>query len=370
MKSEPIRVLQVFICMDRSGVPVMLMNYYRNIDRSKVQFDFAVDSAIEACFDREIESLGGRIFRIGKSDNSPGYYVKLARIIRKNGYDFIHCHKNFKNMPVLITALFSGVKNRISHSHNTYQMRGLKSVFSGLIRLINRKMANVYLACSVQAGICLYGKGLHDSGKIRVINNAMDLSRFEFNEKTRAEVRTSMSIDDKIVIGHVGNFVLAKNHVFLMDIFREIHRRNKKTVMLLAGGGRFMEEIKRRVTDFGLNDDVVFLGSRDDVNRLYQAFDIMVYPSLNEGLAFVLLEAQASGLPILMSDVIPDEANATGMIEKLSLSKSAGTWAEKAMEVLKNSKKRESKVRELAEKGFNIYKEAKKLEDLYLRLKG
>ncbi len=368
--NEPIRVLHVFMGMNRSGVPVMLMNYYRNIDRSRVQFDFAVEASEQDVFDDEIISLGGKIHKIGALTDSFKFYVRLSKIIRKNRYRIVHSHMNFRNVLILFTALLSGAKIRISHSHNSYLPHNpvLKFFSKSIIGFLNL-ISTHYFACSKIAGDILYGIKKSEKGKVTVINNAIDIEAFEYNPDERLKVRKSLGLKDNVVLGNVGNFLPFKNHGFMIEVFNRLLEVVPEAKLVLVGQGRLMESVREKAKSLNIEDKVLFLGCRDDVVSLYQVFDLFVLTSFNEGLPLVLIEAQASGLRCIVSDNLTEESNPADLLKILKLESSAGNWADEIQKVLKTPYERCSALEKLKIKGFDIKNEASKLEELYIGMK-
>ncbi|MBN2521817.1 MAG: glycosyltransferase family 1 protein [Bacteroidales bacterium] len=368
--NEEIRVLHVFMGMNRSGVPVMLMNYFRNIDRSRVVFDFALESSKPEDFDKEIELLGGKIYRIGARSNTIGFHIKLGRIIRENRYKIVHSHMNFRNLTILLAALLSGVRIRISHSHNSYTpnnilFRVLKGIIIGSLKMVSTHK----LACSVIAGECLYGIKQIDRGNVIIVNNAICIEKFAYKPEVRIKVREKLGLLDKIVLGNVGNFLPLKNHGFMIEMFNELQKSVPEARLVLVGQGGLMVETRRKVSGFNLDDKVLFLGSRSDVIDLYQAFDLFVLTSFNEGLPLVLIEAQASGLRCVVSDNLTQESNPVKLMKIIKLESGQEVWADEIKDLLDTPYERSSNFEKLREKGFDIKVEAYKLEQLYIGMK-
>lgn len=307
---QPIRVAQVMGKMLGGGVEAVVMNYYRHIDRSKVQFDFLVDSDSTLVPRDEIESLGGRVFEIPPYQHVIEYQRELQRLFKQEGWRIVHSHINALSVFPLRAAKKAGVPVRIAHSHST---SGKGEHAKNAMKAVLKTQANRYpthrFACSKYAGEWLFGKGT----AFEVMYNAIDLNRFRYNAEVRAQARTDLGlVGDQFAIGHVGRFTAQKNHPFLVDAFAEVAKRRPDAVLLLVGTGEAEASVKDLVAERGLSDRVKFLGQRSDVNRLYQAFDAFVLPSLYEGLCLVGVEAQAAGLPCLLSDAITREVDVTG----------------------------------------------------------
>lgn len=233
-----------------------------------------------------------------------------------------------------------------------------------MLRLFSKTFATHYFACSDYAGKWLYGKNIGKSKRYKVIPNAINTEKYRFDPAISAEMRKSLGIEDKFVIGHIGRFVYQKNHDFLIDIFSEVHKQNDKAVLLLIGEGPLLEDVKAKVHRLGLDDFVIFLGVREDANRLYQAFDVFCLPSRYEGLGMVAIEAQISGLPTIVSNGIPGEAKITNRISYLNLNEKSETWAKKLI-AFKFENRTDIEVKN---DDYNISVQSRKMEEIYFRL--
>lgn len=318
---EPIRVAQVVGKMLGGGVEAVVMNYYRHIDRSKVQFDFLVDSDSTLVPREEIESLGGRVFEIPPYQHVVEYQRVLQRLFKQEGWKIVHSHINALSVFPLCAAKKAGVPVRIAHSHSTSgKGEHVKNALKAVLKTQSNRYPTHRFACSKFAGEWLFGK----DANFEVVYNAIDLDRFRFNAEARAQARADLGlVGNQFAIGHVGRFTAQKNHAFLIDVFTEVAKRRDDAVLLLVGTGEAGASVKALVDERGLTDRVKFLGQRSDVNRLYQAFDVFVLPSLYEGLGIVGVEAQASGLPCLLSDAITREVDVTAKCSFLTLNDSA-----------------------------------------------
>ena len=366
--NKPIRVLHVVLIMSRNGVPNFIMNYYRNIDRSKVQFDFAVHYNRKAEYNDEILKLGGKIHYIGSEKSFFTYFRNLKKVLKNNDYDAVHAHNNYYNLFVLLIAFISGVKVRVSHSHNSYnEVSPFRRFVKILIKVLINLLATKKLACSDLAAQWLYGKRQWRKGKTKVINNAIQTDLFKYDALTSSAKRAELGVNKELVIGHVGNFVYLKNHEFIIDVYNEIYKKNQNTKLFLVGKGILKDKIVEKVYLLGLEKHVEFLGVRDDVDELMQAFDVFLMPSIAEGLAFVLIEAQSCGLRCVASDTLPKESNLTGLVNFVSLKETSEKWAETILleSKIQYSKEKANKV--VSEAGYNIKNEAVKLENLYLK---
>lgn len=321
----PIRVAQVMGKMLGGGVEQVVMNYYRHIDRSRVQFDFLVDADSTLVPRGEIESLGGRVFEVPPYQRPAAYQRALVSLFREQGWRIVHSHINALSVFPLRAAKRAGVPVRIAHSHST---SGRGEHAKNAMKWALRRFANVYpthrMACSRYAGEWLFGKG----ADFEVLYNAIDLERFRFTAEARAEARADLGlVGDQFAILHVGRFTPQKNHRFLVEVFAEVAHRRPDAVLLLAGTGGAEALVEGWVAERGLSDRVVFLGQRADVERLYMAADAFCLPSLYEGLGLVGVEAQAAGLPCFLSDKITREVDVTGTVRFLPIDDSE-VWAD------------------------------------------
>ncbi len=369
-KKEPIRVGHIIGKWLGGGVESVVMNYYRHIDRSKIQFDFICDSDSTNIPYEEIEKLGGRVILVPPYQKVFKYIKELKKVFKENNYKIVHSHINTLSVFPLYAAKKAGVKVRIVHSHSTTNKKEKKkNLMKQVLRPLSKIYATDYFACSELAGRWLFGNKIYDEGKVFILNNAIDVENFAYNEKIRKEKRKELKIKDStLVIGHIGRFVAQKNHTFLIDIFNEVHKKNKDSILLLVGQGPLMDEIKEKVNDLNLTKYVKFLGQRNDVNELYQAFDVFVLPSLYEGLPVVGVEAQASGLLCLLSDDMTKETKILDSTKFMSLNESANKWANKLLKEYSKFE-RKNKIEEFSKNGFNIRQEVKKIENKYIKYK-
>ena len=358
-----LRVLQVVTYMGRGGLETMIMNYYRNIDRSKVQFDFLVHRQEEAAYDKEILSLGGHIYRMPVLNPfSKAYFSSLDSFFKEHRYNIVHSHLDCMSAYPLKIAQKNGVCVRIAHSHSKSQDKNLKYPIKLLSKRLIPKYATHLFACGKEAGDWMF-----NGNPYTIINNAIDANKYKYNCDIEKEVRAELGIskNDKI-IGHVGRFNPPKNHSFIIDAFNSVHTKSRDTKLVLVGSGDDQQAIEDKVKSLGLSDTVLFLGSRGDVNRVLQAMDVFLFPSLYEGLPLSIIEAQAAGLPCIISDNVPDECIKTDRVFRYSLSEPADFWADKIFEALKISKK--DTLSEIVASGFDIKENSRKLEDFYTSL--
>jgi len=316
----------------RNGIASVVMNYYRQIDRTKIQFDFMIYDNIENSYSDEVTGMGGNIYLIPKLGIGSflNVYKHLKKFFIENAhkYSIIHLHVLQYGFIFLPIAKRYGIKNRIIHAHSTkYSVSFFKSIRNWLMCLTLVKNANYYFACSKAAGKFLFGDIICKSDKFYLMKNAIDFDKFRYNQQIREKTREKLRIENKLVIGHVGRFSNEKNHTFLIDVFKELHSKYTNSVLLLVGDGILRVEIEKKVNKLGLSNSVVFTGTRNDVSDLLQAMDIFVFPSKFEGLGIVAVEAQASGLKTIVSDKVPEEVGFTNLFFSIELKKSAVEWA-------------------------------------------
>lgn len=365
MKKEPIRILQVVNIMDRAGLENMLINYYRNIDRSKVQFDFLTHRDDKGAYDDEIVRMGGKVYHAPRL--LPHNYLKYFKFMKKfflkhTEYQIIHSHIDTMSSFPLFAAKKAGIPFRISHSHSSKLDKDFKLPIKFIGKMLTPKFANKHFACGKKAGEFLYKKGAFE-----IINNAVDLNKFKFNEALRRKKRKELKISENtFVIGHVGRYMYIKNQSFLIDVFNEVLKYNSDSILMLIGKGPDEVFLRKKVEELKIVDKVMFLIDRDDVNELYQVMDIFVMPSLFEGLPLVAIEAQANGLPCVVSSNISNEVLLTNNIQSFDLTMGEKLWANRLSKI---SLKRDfNNLKILKDAGFDIANEAKKLEKIYIEM--
>lgn len=326
-----IRVLQCVNNMHRAGLETMLMNYYRNIDREKIQFDFLAHRQERSDYDDEIERMGGRIYRAPRlyPQNYRAYFAYMKQFFREHPeHKIVHSHIDAMSYLPLLAAKKANVPVRIAHSHSASVDFDAKYPIKQLFRLGLGSAATHYLACGQAAG-----KFLFRGNDFQIIPNAVDADAFRYKEAVRRAKRQEMGLEGKLVLGHVGRFTPVKNHEYLLDVFSQVLRMKLNSVLLLVGTGELEQKIRNMVESCGLSDYVRFLGNRSDVNDLYQSMDVFVMPSLYEGLPLVGVEAQFAGLPCVFSDEISREVQFTEKCCFLGLDKGTESWAKRVIQL-------------------------------------
>lgn len=368
-KEEPIRIAQIIGKWVGGGVESVVMNYYRNIDHEKIQFDFICDSDSTNIPYEEIEKLGGKVILIPPYQKVFKYQKELRKVLRDGNYKIIHSHINTLSVFPLYAAKRVGVPVRIAHNHSTTSKTEFKrNLFKNLLKPFAKTYSTDYFCCSELAGRWLFGNKTYDAGKVFLLNNAIDVDKFKYDDKIRNEKRKKLKIaDDTIVVGHIGRFVNTKNHTLIIDIFNEFQKKNENSILLLAGQGPLVSEIESKVKKLNLENKIKFLGQIADANKLYQVLDVFLLPSLYEGLPVVGVEAQACGLLCEFSDTITSETKVLNSTRFNSLNLSAKEWADIILSDLKDFKRKDVS-NEITKNNFNIKVEAQKLEKKYEKL--
>lgn len=365
---EPIRIVHNIASLHLGGSQAFVMNMYRNIDRSKVQFDFVVTPETKEGFYDEITNLGGKIF------SCPRY--KGTNHIQYNKWwdDFFNEHPEYKVIHghVRSTAsIYLKIAKRhglvtIAHSHSTSNGNGISAIVKRIMQLPIRKQADYLFACSDKAGKWLYGEKAITQQNYYMIPNGVDLKRFEFDVNKRNQVRMTLGIKkDMMILGHIGRLSTPKNHKFLLNVFNKYHKINSNSKLLLVGDGELFDCIKEHIDKLNISDAVIMTGSKQNTEDYYQVMDIFVFPSLWEGLPVSVVEAQANGLQCLISDVITHDVDLTDLIQYLPLDEEL--WLGAIVEAHK--KKRMGLTNENIQRlqPFDALTVANKLQEFYLK---
>ncbi|MFJ7756098.1 glycosyltransferase family 1 protein [Peribacillus muralis] len=365
---NPLRILHVVVNMNRGGAETLIMNLYRNMDRSKIQFDFLTSK--EGVFDAEIRKLGGKIHRIPYISEVGHFAYKkhLNQFFSENHtYKIVHAHMDKMSGLVLQSAKKAGIAKRISHSHNTRSEGGLASrIYKWYAGNLIMNNATNLVACSKQAARWLFKNNHAD-----ILKNGIECKLFSFSAETRNIVRKEWNIEnDTFVLGHVGRFAQQKNHRFLIDIFAEFVKENEKSMLVLVGEGPLKPEVLARVRALKLDNKVKFLGVRSDINRVLQALDVFVFPSLHEGLPVSLIEAQAAGLPCIVSEQVSKESDlGMNLLQFLTID-DCSSWSSQLKKAASIQPARTVIQDSLAKQGYSIRETANELKEFYLSMSG
>lgn len=375
---EPVRVLHVLGGLNLGGAESRVMDLYRCMDRDKVQFDFLIhrrDIGSAACqkhfYEEEVEALGGKVYAL------PKFMVYNYAAYRRAARDFFRAHHEFAVVQGHMTstaaiylpqAKKAGVPVVCAHARSAGVDKGIKGIITKLLRLPLLKKADYCLACSREAGEAVFGSKWAGSAKARLVPNAINAQRFQYNPALREKMRTELSLGDSFVIGHVGRFHYAKNHEFLLEIFDRLHRnleqKGRSCKLLLLGEGEGMAAAKAQAAALGVEKDVLFLGNHKDVEAYYQVFDLFLFPSRFEGLPGTVVEAQAAGLRCIISDRITTEVGISELVSFHSLEDGADQWAKEVE--CSMAYERRDRCEAVRKAGFDVQEQARRLERFYL----
>lgn len=364
------RVLQVIGSLESGGSQAMIMNLYRNIDRNRIQFDFMIFHR-GGVYEKEIRELGGKVYYIEafNGKNLVNFINAWKTFLMEHPeYKIIHGHVRS------VAAIYLYIAKRrgrivIAHSHNTSNGTGGVAVVKNMMQLPIRYVADYMFACSTEAGKWLYGRKACQKKSFYILKNGIDIKKYEFQADIREEYRRQMNLDDCFVMGHVGRFHPQKNHEFLLRVFREVRKEKKNAVLLLVGDGELREKIEQSIQELDLGESVKILGNRKDVAELSWTMDVFVFPSLHEGLPVSVIEAQAAGLPCLVSKEVSQEVEVTEQIFWLPISEGIKIWKDKLIN-LQLPDREKSHTGKLCEAGYDVKKSAERLEQFYVRISG
>lgn len=367
---EPIRILQVVTSMNMGGVENFLMNYYRHIDRTKVQFDFLKHRSDKSYFDDEIVRMGGNLFSVPAI--RPSHHLKYLKalnsfLVQHPEYRIIHTHIGANGMYALRSAKKNLVPVRIAQSHSAPEKMsslGFRAPFVQYAKQRIMSSSTHNFACGHAAGTWLFGKSEH----YRMVPNAIDTHQFSFSDDVRMAIRSELGISEAFVVGHVGRFNPVKNHSMILKVFREINRAHPDSVLLLVGDGELRETIEHQAQTMNLADKIKFLGVCSNVYQFMQAMDAFLLPSFFEGFSVTLVEAQAAGLPCVVSDTVSKEVKITDLVEFVPLSKSPEEWAKIVLEKTQSTNRRDYS-EEVTKAGFDVVENAKWLQEFYIKAK-
>ncbi|SER48541.1 Glycosyltransferase involved in cell wall bisynthesis [Gracilibacillus ureilyticus] len=364
-----LRILHIVDCMNHSGIPTLLMNMYRNIDRKKIQFDFLTTK--EGAFDEEIKNMGGHLYYIPSLDKS-GYFMykrSLKSFFKRHAsYIIVHSHIDQLSAIALREARRVRIPVRIAHSYNT-AIEGsiITKLWKSVIGLFVPVHATDYFACSTESADWLFK---WKAKQAEFFQHALDLEKFLYSASTRKVYRDKLGLtEDHFLIGHVGGYTAQKNHTFLLDCFRALRRKIPQAKLALIGDGPLKKQIEEKIIQYRLQEHILILGEKEDVENWMQSFDLYIFPSLHEGFPVSVLEAQCAGLPVLVSDTITKEIHlGSGQVHFLPL-EDKKVWVVE-MERLYELKPRIPIERAgLLKEGFNVNEIAKQTEEKYCYLR-
>ena len=376
MSERKIRILYFVDRLLRGGIQTLLWNIACGIDRSRFDVEFlTLDDGKTYPMEGDLREIGCVVHKLdGIWLDSLGAFVIYKKALRQffrdnESYDVVHVHSSSKNYLFLEEAQRAGVPVRVAHSHSTGYMTQswAKTLVGDMLKERLKRYANYHFACSIDAGKWMFGKDFEPGVNGYVLNNAVDVSAYRYSLERQDAARRALGIDSKArVLVNVGRLEPVKNHMFLLQIFRQLHDMNGQTVLLLVGDGSLRGELEQQACDLGIDGSVRFLGFRDDVPEVLQASDVFVMPSVHEGLPFVAIEAQASGLPCVFSDGVTTEAAVLDSCEYVSLDADVSEWAQ-CIERVVEKVVRHDACQEIAAAGYDMTIEIRKLEEFYVR---
>ena len=326
------RILCIVGSLDQGGAETFLMKLFRNLDRTKYMMDFCVMNHKKGAYEEEIATLGGKVYHItSKSENPIECFLQIRNIVKQNLYETVmRINNNSLSSLDLFAAKCGGAKKLVMRSSNANSSSKKGRILHKMFRFLS-EIPNIKIAPSKKAAEYTFGKKNTERGYVNFLHNGLPVEDFIFDLQKRKETRKELNIENKFIVGHIGRFHNQKNHMFLIDVFYELLKIREDSYLLLVGEGEKKTEILDKVKTMGIEEKVMFLETRKDVSQLLSAFDILIFPSFFEGMPNVIIEAQASGLPCLISDTITEEADITGLVKYFSLEKTASDWAEEAI---------------------------------------
>ena len=363
---EPIRVLQVLGTLNLGGAESRIMDLYRNIDRQQIQFDFLIHTNEKQHFQEEVETMGGRIYRLPrfKVYNYLSYCKAVKKFFQEHPeIKAVHGHMTSTAGIYLSIAKKYGVPMTIAHARSAGVDPGIKGKITLFLRRNLKKQADYCFTCSALAGEAVFGKEAMEEGRVRTIPNAIEAGKYTFCQENRDRIRKELNIENKFVIGHVGRFDFMKNHKFLLDVFEEIIKEHSQAILMLLGDGSLKQEMQELAKQKNLQDKVLFLGNRKNVSDYFQAMDYFVFPSLFEGLPGTVVEAQAAGLKCLIANTITGEVVFSDMVKRMSLEKTAKDWANYVLDTKEYT--RENTLQVIEDAGFDVKKQVKNMTEFY-----
>lgn len=363
-----IRVAVIIGKMHSGGKKNLVMEYYRNIDRTKVQFDFICDRDSNAIPKKEIESLGGKVYIVEPYQHLLKNMKDTYNVLKNGNYDIVHGYNNTINVFAMYVAKKAGIGIRINESISMASDQGdWKNIFKSIFKPMNKFFATHFMANGAECGIWQFGEEAYKSGKVKIFKTVINADKNEYDLVLRNKTRKEFNINDELVIGHIGRLTEQKNTLFLIDIFNEIQKIHPKSKLLLVGDGNLKEEMLKKVENFNIKDKVIYLGRTEDIHKLYNAMDCFVLPSLYEGLPVVGVESECSGLPVFFSTAIPKESNVCDDLGTfIDLNRSSEEWAKIIVDkTLSCLRTRRNRVEDIRKAGFDSTVEAASLLKYY-----
>ena len=361
---KPVKILQIVGSMHPGGIENFVMNLYEHIDRERFPFDFVVHKQQEGDYTERIEELGGQIYLLPRLTRHPVRNLRgIYRLVKEKHYDIVIRHTpNALIAPQLLAARLAGA-HTICHAHSeTDKQKVLHTVGKALMKIAAERR----IACSVNAGKWMFGKQHYD-----MVHNAVDIAAFQYSKEKEEKIRNEFQLGERHIYGHVGNFVWSKNHLLMLHFFKDIQKQDPEAVLFFVGQGTMQKEIEEKVQELSLQDSVILTGVRKDVPVLMSAFNVLLFPSVYEGLPLTLIEAQAAGLPCLISDSITSDVIVTeGLVRPYSLEKSSAEWAAQAVSMVRENNEftRKCQREQITRAGYDIDALAKWYENYFTQI--
>jgi glycosyltransferase EpsF len=374
-REAPKRVLHIVSAMDRGGTETLIMNIYRNIDRTKIQFDFVTHVTHKGDYDDEIMELGGKIYRIPSLGQlGPISYVRqLMKLMSSNSFIAVHSHTDYQSGFPTLAAKMCGIKNRICHSHsnNWPRRNALKDkVLLVLLQTTMKLSATKFCSCSMEAAEFIFGEKLSKKGGVSLLKNGIELGSFtDHVPNSKEDVLHELNLPDETkLLGHVGRFSESKNQSFLLKVIKKLVEEDNRYVALLAGDGPLQTQVKNEAERLGIINNVKFLGIRTDIPRLMKAFDVFLFPSIFEGFGIVTIEAQSSGTPCVVANSVPRSTDmGLGMIEYIGLDESLEVWCDAIKKAFATDRPKSKEIiKKVTERGYDIRNNIDDWLELYL----
>lgn len=376
MSNEAIRVLHYIKHLESGGGETLLYNIYKNIDREQIQFDFLVNSQKEEKLDSKIRELGGK--KIVLINKEPRFTLikifivikKLNKLLRKGNYKIFHIHcSNGQGLLYAYVAKCAGIPVRIVHIHNSSITDGkfifIKKMFHKICKCLFMNAPTDYIACSASAAEWQYSKKIVKNNSYLLLKNGIEVSKYIFDNTVRYKIRKKLDWDNKKIIINIGRMEKEKNQIFLLDILAELCKNEDKYRLIIIGRGSLESDIKKHAKKLKILSKILFIEYSNEIEKYLWTSDLFVLPSLSEGLGIVAIEAQAAGLPTIVSNTVPQEVYISNLIISVPLNYSANEWAKviKTKCMKRNSK---SQLELIKKAGFDIKNTAYELQKLYM----
>lgn len=360
--NEPIRVAQIMGKFWNGGVEAVVFNYYRAIDKTKIQFDFYYDADSTVEPPQKLIDMGAKFYKLPPYQKLPAYLKVLRKHFKSQDYQIVHSHINTLSVFPLFVAWICHIPVRIAHNHSVPGGKELKrNVLKYFLRLFAKVFATDYFACSEKAGRWMFGNKVYDSGKVFVVKNAVDFNMFNITDEVVQNLKHKYNLQNHFIVGHVGRFTYAKNHKFLLEIFEKISKINDNAVLMLVGDGELHDSISDIISDKNLEKKVILIGQVPNPEKYYRLANVMINPSYFEGLSLTTIESQIAGVPVIISTAIPEEAVISNGCKYIKLTESSDTWAEAALEISNYQVKLDSRADD-----YDIEKRAVLLVEWYM----